>query len=185
MNRFIVAFAALALSSAPAWATPQWTVDHGKSKLGFAVQWSGEAFAATFKSWKADIAFDPADLAHSHVTVLIDVGSEASAFPDNDEGLKGPQGFDPGKFPTAKFEAAKFTHGQGNAYVADGTLSLHGVTKHITLPFTLTITGNTAHMVGKAVLARPDFGLAQGEFSGETPIAHAVTVNVDLTASKP
>ena len=62
---------------------------------------------------------------------------------------------DPSKFPTAKFEAAKFTHGQGNSYVANGTLSLHGMTKAVTLPFTLTITGNTAHMVGKAVVARP------------------------------
>jgi polyisoprenoid-binding protein YceI len=185
MKRFALALAALSLCSTTALAAPQWTIDHGKSKLGFSVQWSGEAFVATFKSWKADIAFDPADLLHSHVSVLIDVASEGSAFPDNDEGLKGPQGFDPGKFPTAKFEATKFTHGQGNNYVANGTLSLHGMTKAVTLPFTLTITGNTAHVVGRAVVARPDFGLAQGEFSGETPIAHAVTVNMDLTATKP
>jgi hypothetical protein len=39
-------------------------------------------------------------------------------------------------------------------------------------------------MVGKTQLMRPDFGLAAGSFGAENPIAHAVTVTVDLLASK-
>ncbi len=185
MIKLAPALAFLLLCASPAAAQPHWTVDAARSKLGFTVQWSGEPFTATFKTWKADIAFDPADLAHSHASVTISVDSEASDFPDNDEGLRGLQGLNVAKFPMAKFETTRFTHAQGNDYVADATLTLHGMTKHVTLPFTLTITGNTAHMVGKAVLMRPDFGLAEGEFSGEKPIARAVTVNVDLVAAKP
>ncbi len=184
MNRLVLAAAVLAFSATPALAQPNWAVDYAQSKLGFSVQWSGEQFTAAFKSWKADIVFDPADLVHSRAVVSIDIGSEASDFPDNDEGLKGTQGFEASKFPVAKFATTKFTHSTGNNYVAEGTLTLHGLTKHVTLPFTLVVTGKTAHMTGKALLTRGDFGLAQGEFSGETPIAHAVTVNIDLTASR-
>ena len=42
------------------------------------MQWSGEPFDATFKSWKANIDFDPNDLAHSSADVTIDLASETS-----------------------------------------------------------------------------------------------------------
>jgi hypothetical protein len=59
------------------------------------------------------------------------------------------------------------------------------MTKIITLPFTLTFAGNTAHMVGKAVVSRIDFGIGtSGEWAGETPVAHTVSITVDLTATK-
>ena len=174
----------LFIAAAPAAAAQHWKVDFAKSKLGFMVKWSNEPFVATFKSWKADIDFDPADLAHSKAVVTIDMSSEDSGDDENDSGLKSIQGFAVSKFPTAKFETTSITHGQGNAYTAQGTLTLHGVSKAITLPFNLNIAGNTAHMVGKAVAMRPDFGLAPGEFAGETPIAHAVTITIDLTATK-
>ncbi len=183
MRSLLAAFALFALASAPATAAT-WNVDHGKSRLGFSVVWSGEALNATFKSWKAQIAFDPADLAHAHAVVTIDLGSEDSGSPDNDDGLKGAEGFAVLQFPSAKFETTGFIAKGGNAYVATGRLSLHGVTKPLTLPFTLTLAGNTAHMVGKAVVSRIDFGLGTGEWAGETPVAHAVTITVDLTATK-
>ena len=185
--RFALSAVALlwACSASAATPSPHWTVDNAKSRLSFSVQWSGEAFTAAFKRWKADIQFDPADLAHARASVSIDLTSETSDFPDNDEGLKGTQGFETSKFPSARFEATHFVHGSGNNYTADGTLTLHGMTKHVTLPFTLAINGKTAHMTGRTILMRPDFGLAGGEFSGDTPIAHAVTVNIDLTATRP
>jgi polyisoprenoid-binding protein YceI len=178
-----MAFAALLLFAAPATAAT-WTVDHAKSRLGFMVKWSGEAFVATFKSWKADIAFDPADLAHARAVVTIDLGSEDSGSSDNDDGLKGAEGFAIGQFPTAKFETTGFTAKGGNAYAATGSLNLHGVAKPVTLLFNLTITGNTAHMVGKAQVLRTDFGLGTGEWAGTTPVAHEVAITVDLTATK-
>ena len=184
MTRFaFLAATALVCAASPASAA-HWTVDVARSKLGFAVQWSGEPFAATFKSWKADIDFDPADLGHSHVTATIALGSEASDSPDNDDGLKGPQGFSVSQFPTARFTASSFTHQSGNAYVATGKLSLHGVERPVTLPFTLVINGATAHVTGKAEVMRTDFGLGQGEWAAPTPIAHEVTISLDLTATK-
>jgi polyisoprenoid-binding protein YceI len=181
---FSACVATLCLLAAPAMAVTAWSVNHGASRLGFSVQWSGEAFNATFKSWKADIAFDPADLTHSKVVATIDLNSEDSGVADNDDGLKGAEGFATNQFPTAKFETTGFTARGGNAYVATGRLNLHGVTRPVTLPFTLTINGNTAHMTGKALVSRIDFGLGQGEWAGETPIAHAVTITVDLTATR-
>jgi polyisoprenoid-binding protein YceI len=183
MKALLLAVPALCFALDPAGATT-WNVDHGKSHLGFTVQWSGEAFTATFKSWKAEIAFDPSDLAHSKAAVTVDLASEASDSPDNDDGLKGPEGFATGQFPTARFDTTGFSAKGGNTYVATGRLTLHGTTRPVSLPFDLTITGNSAHMTGKAVVSRLDFGLGGGEWASEKVIAHAVTITVDLTATK-
>jgi polyisoprenoid-binding protein YceI len=184
MTRAIAALFALLLMAMPA-AAAEWTVDRAKSRLGFTVQWSGQPLVATFKSWTAKISFDPANLATARASVSIALDSEDSGSPDNDDGLKGAEGFSVTQFPSATFETTSFKATGGNGYVASGRLNLHGLTRPLTLPFTLTIVGNTAHMVGKAVVSRINFGLgASGEWAGETPIAHAVTINVDLTATK-
>ena len=63
----------------PVHAAQHWNVDYAKSKLGFTVNWSGEPFNAVFRSWKADIDFDPADLAHARAIITIDLASETSS----------------------------------------------------------------------------------------------------------
>jgi polyisoprenoid-binding protein YceI len=183
MRKFIFAAAFAAFAISPAMAG-NWTVDAAKSRLGFTATWSGEAFNATFKSWKADITFDPADIGHAKAVVTIDLASEFSDSPDNDDGLKGPQGFSTSQFPAAKFETTGFVFTGGNAYIANGRLTLHGMSKPVSLPFTLTIKGNQAHMTGKATVLRTDFGLGQGEWAAPTPIAHEIVITVDLTATK-
>jgi len=175
--------AAALLAAAPASAA-HWSVDYAKSKLGFTVLWSKEPFSAGFKTWKADIAFDPADLAHAHADVTVDLGSEASDEPEFDEGLSGPLGFQTTRFPTARFVTTGFTHKAGNDYVATGKLSLKGVTRDVTLPFTLTLQGNQAHMKGSAVVIRTDYGIGTGTWAAPSPVAHEVTVNIDIVATK-
>ena len=170
---------AFVLAASPAFAA-HWTVDAGKSKLGFTAQWSKQPFVATFKSWKANIDFDPADLAHAKADVTIDLGSEASSESEFDDAIKGAQGFATSQFPQAHFTTTGFKFKGGNAYVATGTLSLHGMTRPVTLPFNLVIAGKTAHMTGSTVVMRTDFGVGQ---AATDPVAHEVTVTVDLTAT--
>jgi polyisoprenoid-binding protein YceI len=169
--------------AAPSFAA-QWKVDAGKSHLGFTVQWSNEPFSAAFKSWKADISFDPADLAHAHADVTVDLASEVSDEPDFDDGLKGALGFQVSQFPVAHFATAGFTHKAGDDYIATGRLSIRGVTRDVTLPFTLTLDDARAHMTGSAEIIRTDFGVGAGMWSAPSPVAHKVTVTIDLFATR-
>jgi polyisoprenoid-binding protein YceI len=162
----------------------QWTVDTARSHLGFTVQWSKEPFSASFKAWKAEITFDPADLAHAHADVTVDLASEASDEPDFDDGLKGALGFQVSHYPVARFVTTGFTHRTGGDYVATGRLSIRGVTKDVTLPFALTLDGARAHMKGTAEVIRTDFGVGQGMWTAPTPVAHEVTVTIDLFAAR-
>ncbi|MGB8366468.1 MAG: YceI family protein [Rhizomicrobium sp.] len=182
-SQALIAFLAATLTAVPGTAA-HWNVDTAKSRLGFTVQWSKEPFSAAFKSWKADIDFDPADLAHAHAAVTIDLASEASDEPDFDDGLKGAQGFQVSRYPTARFVTSGFTHKTGDNYVATGRLSIRGVTKDVTLPFTLTLEGSHAHVKGTAIVVRTDFGVGAGMWSAPFPVAHEVTVTIDLYATR-
>lgn len=184
MKRLLFCTAAAFVWSAAPVRAAHWNVDYAKSRLGFTVQWSGEAFSAQFKHWSADIDFDPVDVAHARVAVTVDLASEASDEPDFDSGLKGAQGFETSRFPTARFIVKSITKKSGNSYVADGALSIRGIARDVALPFTLTMSGNTVHMTGTAHALRTDFGIGQGEWAAPTPVSHDVAVTVDLTATK-
>ena len=64
------------------------------------------------------------------------------------------------------------------------TNTIKGISRPVGLPFTLTIAGATAHMVGKAHVTRTDFTVGTNEWAKPDPVALDVTVNVDLTATK-
>lgn len=171
------------IALAPAADAAHWTVTP-QSKLGFSVIWSAEPLKGEFKRWKADIDFDPADLAHARVIATIYTGSIATDNPDGDDGIKGAVGFAVDKFPTARFEAASFRKLPDGSYVADGKLTIRGVTKPLALPFKLAIDGNKAHMTGKTTIIRTEFGVGQGEWAAPKPVAREVAVTVDLVAIK-
>jgi len=184
--RSVVAFAGVAaalLLSVPAQAA-HWTVDYGKSRLSLRVNWGKEPYVAQFGSWKANIAFDPDDLVHSRASVDIDVGSLASDDDQTDDGVKGAQGFQADQFPTAHFETTAFSRKSATAYVATGTLSIKGIMRPVTLPFTLTLAGSSAHMIGQAHVLRSDFHVGTGVWAKPDPVAYEVTINVDLVATK-
>ena len=161
-----------------------WNVDQSKSKLGFTVTWNKEPFVAVFNKWHADIEFDTADLAHARVAASIETASEASDDSETDEGVRGTAGFASSQFPTATFRTTAITHKSGNQYVAAGTLSIKGVSRPVTLPFTLDIAGNIAHVTGRAQVVRTDFNVGTGEWAKPDPVSLQVTVTVDLVANK-
>jgi polyisoprenoid-binding protein YceI len=183
MRWTLAATAAALLATAPAQAG-HWKVDTAHSRLGFTVTWAKQPFSADFKSWKANIDFDPADLAASRADVTIATGSMSSGDPDTDANIKGTIGFDTSRFPSAHFVTTGFAHKSGNMYVAQGRLTLKGVSRPVALPFTLTINGKQAHMAGTAIVMRNQFKVGSGEWSGPGIVAWDVKVNIDITAQR-
>lgn len=184
MRRALAASLLLAVLAAVPASAAHWTVDMARSKLGFSVSWSNEPFIGVFKSWKADIDFDPADLPHAHAVVIVDLASEMSDAPDSDDGIKGAPGFAVDKFPTARFATTRIRQVADGSYLAEATLTIRGVTKPVSLPFKLAFDGDRVRMTGKAAVDRSDYGVGRGEWAAPTPVSHAVTVAVDLSATK-
>src|SRR5690606_30764587 len=107
------------------------------------------------------IRFDPADLAGSRFDVRIDLGSASTDNQERDEMLVGPEFFNAGAAPEARYQASKFTAPGGNRFRADGTLALNGASHAVPLEFTWT-PGTPAVLEGKATLKRLAFGIGEG-----------------------
>jgi cytochrome b561/polyisoprenoid-binding protein YceI len=158
-----------------------WKAQKG-STLGFATTWSGAPLNGRFERWTANILFSPDDLAHSRVTVAIDMSSAKTGDDQRDAALPSSDWFDAAAHPKAVFTATRFDHPGGDRYVAHGTLSLRGVSKSVDLPFRLAIAGATAEVTGQTSLDRQAFGVGQGDFAATDQVPARVGVRVQLTA---
>lgn len=184
MIRSTLALLALFICIALPAQAAEWTVVKAKSHLSFSVDWQDRPFRGTFKNWDAKITFDPAALDKAKANVTIDIGSIQTGDTEMDDALKSNQGFDVGNFAKATFETTWFRSIGKDKYEARGVLNLHGITRALTLPFTLKVNGNTAQMTGSTRLIRTEFKIGMGQWAAPQPVAHEVTVSMDITATK-
>lgn len=177
--------AMLALSAAARAApVPTWTVDKAASAVRFSSSMNAEAFSGAFRRWDADIRFDPKNLAGSSVTASIDTASAATGDPDRDQALPTAAFLAVAKFPKAVFTAHAFKDLGAGRYLAIGQLTLRGVSKPLTLPFTLAITGARARMKASLALNRLAFGVGQDEWKATTVLPATVSVTIAIAASR-
>ena len=167
--------------AAPAPAS-NWAVDYGASRLGFTASLNGQAIAGAFRRWQAQVRFDPHNLAASEVKVTVDTGSAATGDPSRDQALPTDDWFAAKAFPRATFASQRFVSLGGDRYQAIGTLAIRGVSRPVTLPFRLTITGAKAHAEGVVPIDRTAFGVGQNQWKGTEAVAARVDIRVSIDA---
>lgn len=130
--------------------------------------------------WTGAIAFDPADIAGSSVSIEFDMAAATTAYQIAQSNMMSAAWLDAANHPTATFTADSFESADGeNAYIANGALTVRGVSQPVTLAFTLDIDGDRAVMNGSATINRLDFGVGRGQESADVPpVEFEVIVNV-------
>lgn len=185
MIRFATICLALLAGAAPAFAVTNWAADNTPDTITWeGKDGSGKSFTGRCSTFVADIAFDPEALDASAVTVTIDMVSCLTGETQKDEYLPQEGWFNVEDYPKAVFEATSFSKKGEGEYLAEGTLTLRGETKPVTLPFALDIDGDKAHVTGETVLNRLDFGVGGGQLASPEVAGPDVTVRIDLTATK-
>jgi len=172
----------LALLLPVAQAATPWRTEEG-SELRFRATQAGARFEGRFADFDASIVFDERDLAGSRFDVTITLASTDTRDADRDGVLKGPDFFHVGRYPQARFVATKFRR-TGTGYVADGELTLRGVTRPVAVGFTLARSGSGATLTGSALLRRLDFGVGQGEWRSTDSVGNEVEVLFTLKLSR-
>jgi polyisoprenoid-binding protein YceI len=176
MKRLLL-LAALALPGA-AGAT-DYAVQQGASTLGFGDTFQGQGFDGRFGKWTAAISYDPADLAASRFDVTVDLASARTGDDDRDGALPGPDFFDTAKYPQAHFVTTGF-RSVGGKVVADGQLTLRGVTKPVSLAVDFKPQGGHATLDVSATLKRLDFDVGGGQYADTSVIGADVKVSAHL-----
>lgn len=174
---------ALALATSPAFAADY--VQQAGSTLAFAGKYQGDVFTGRFPTFTTRLSFDPKDLGGARLDVAIPLAGATTGNADYDGELLGGSFFDVAKFPQARFSATRFRALGGNRYAADGTLSLRGASKPVTLEFTWT-PGARPVLAGKATVSRLAFGVGGGDWADTTliPDAIAISTRVVLAPAK-
>jgi polyisoprenoid-binding protein YceI len=176
-------------SLARAQAAPEWTVDHDASRVGFVAQQSGNPVPGAFENFQATIRFDRDNLDASSVDVQIDVASVATGSMDRDQTIKSPSLFHADQYPNARFQAGSFRHEGGNAYVAEGELTMRGTTHPVELPFTLDVTqeGDRLQAIadGEVTVKRLRWGIGQGQWQDTSMVPNEVVIEIELHATRP
>jgi len=185
-----VATLLVALSGA-AHATELFTIDSNHASVGFSIKHMVVSkVRGSFGDVSGTITYDPEDLSRSGVKVSIKTASVNTNNGDRDAHLRSPDFFDAEKNPEITFTSDTIER-RGDGFVAQGKLTMHGVTREVSIPFTLngpltdpwgmTRIGIEAEPI---VLDRTDFGLTWNKVleTGGVLVGNEVQVFIDLEA---
>lgn len=130
------------------------------SKIGFTASKVTAKHEGSFKSFEGNIGLVANSPHMSAVQVTIDLDS-VTIEPDKlASHLKSPDFFDVAQFPKATFSSTTIRPGNGPAmFNITGKLDLHGVSKALTFPATIRLTGNNVEADGEIKLNRKEFGI--------------------------
>jgi len=171
------------LAAGPACAA-NWAVQPAASTLGFSGTQTGTPFTGTFQRWTAQISYDPAQPQAAHVHIVIDTASAHTGDTQRDTAMPDADWFNARAFPQAVFDATGFAPAGGDKFTTAGTLTIRGISRKLTLPFTLDVSGTTATAKGQITLLRTDYGVGQGDWSTGDWVALQARVNFTLAAKE-
>jgi polyisoprenoid-binding protein YceI len=161
-------------TSVPVPAVPKvstWQLDPENSSVSFVSKHVHSKVRGLFPQPSGTVLLDDETPARSKVAATIDVKLISTGVEERDTHLKSAEFFDVAKYPVATFASTAVSRTSATAYSVTGNLSMHGVTKPVTLAVTLSPPFNHAGGIRRGVEAtgtinRREFGI-NWDFPGE------------------
>jgi polyisoprenoid-binding protein YceI len=169
---------AVFLGAPPLFAAPRtFVVDPAASSVRVhvgksgAFSFAGHHHEVVAPSLSGEVTADPADLAASAVALTFQAaalkvqpeGEPAGDAPKVEEVMRGPKVLDAVRFPAITFKSQRVSGREAGGGTYDlelaGEIALHGVTRALTLPVHVEVSGDTLTASGKAVLRHDQFGM--------------------------
>lgn len=188
MKRLFFPAAVMALAAPLALAqTSTWTPDPAHSEVDFAIRhMSLTTVHGRFGKITGTIQLDQADPAKSSVHIGIDVTGVDTGIAPRDNDLRSAKYFNVAQFPTATFVSTDVRKA-GSGFTVTGNLTLHGVTRPVTLNVDAPsgpITGmdHKPHMGYSATadLNRDEFGI--GPQTPNSVVGQDVKLTIEIDA---
>ena len=176
-------------ASIPVPAIPQiskWALDPENSSAAFVCKHVLSKVRGMFAQPSGTVLLDEATPANSQINATIAVNSITTGVEERDTHLKSPDFFDVAKYPAITFVSTDVSRSSATSYSVTGNLTMHGVTKPVTLAVTASPPFNHAGGIRRGIDAttsvnRKDFGL-RWEFPGEGA-GVVVGDNIQITIS--
>ncbi|MCD8742075.1 YceI family protein [Mucilaginibacter roseus] len=115
-------------------ATTTWVLDPTHSEVQFKVKHLViSTVTGSFKSFEGKLETEGDDITNGKVEFSLDVNSIDTNQEQRDGHLKGPDFFDADNHPKITFKSTSLTAKGDDEYVAEGDLTIKGITKPVTL----------------------------------------------------
>jgi polyisoprenoid-binding protein YceI len=187
----VTAFLILGLAGSAAAATT-YAIDRAHSDVAFKVRHLISNVPGTFGEFDGTITADWDNLDASSVQFVIKAASIDTRNEDRDKHLRSADFFDVEKYPEITFVSDRITKSGANSYAVTGTLTMHGVTKEVTLP--VTYLGEMTDPWGNVkagfeiatTLDRRDFGIVWNKAleTGGLLLGEEVEIEINLEVAK-
>ncbi|MEN9844304.1 MAG: hypothetical protein RLZZ612_2133 [Pseudomonadota bacterium] len=175
-----------AMSSAGA-QTPAQALIPAQSQVGFVIKQMGVPVEGQFRKFEAQVAFDPAKLASSHIAFHIDVGSASLGSREADAEMPKAVWFNAPKFSQASFRSSSIKALGGGRFEVAGQLSIKGQAREVVVPVSLAQTGTAPALqttaTGQFAIPRLAFKIGEGEWADTSMVADEVQVKFKLALS--
>jgi len=147
-----------------------WTNDDPHSQLGFTVTHLGIAdVSGTFNDFDVTVQSAKPDFSDARFEMTASVASIDTRVEARDKHLKSADFFDAEKYPSLHFKSTGLKPAGKNSYLLTGNLTLHGITKPVTMNLVYKGTvenpmskKNTAGFQLTGTIKRSDFALGSG-----------------------
>ncbi len=169
-----ILFGCLISLSSYTWVTSvQWKIADGNS-----IRFTSDDPSGVFKELKGDVVFDVNDLSNSRFDVRVVVNSINTGNGMQNNHAKSSKWLDAKNFPEITFRSERIVK-TATGYEAQGQLSIHGVTKVFTMPFTFNETDQGGLFTGSFDVNRNDFEI--GKPGGKASEILKVEVSVPVS----
>ena len=174
-------------------AQSKWNIDPSHSSIRFAVDHMViSEVEGIFSKYEGTVITTKEDFSDAKINFTVDVNSVNTDNAKRDEHLRGADFFETDNYPKMTFMSTSVTKTDIGNYHLKGKLTLHGVTKEITLAMTYGGTtkdpwGNTkAGLKVTGVINRTDFGLKYNSVleAGSLMIGEDVTITAKVELAK-
>ncbi len=113
-----------------------WSIDSDHSTAGFAIKhMTISTVRGNFSAIKGNAEFDKTGVKLISLQITIDANSINTGVKKRDDHLKSPDFFDVTTFPVIDFRSKSITTGGSDTFMVTGDLTMHGVTREITIQF--------------------------------------------------
>jgi polyisoprenoid-binding protein YceI len=141
LKRYSLSIALVCLCTviAQAVAPVKYSVDANHSTIGFSIPILDgvSSVRGKFTDFTVDINFDESDVTKSAVATRIKAASIDTGIDARDKHLRTADFFDVEKNPEITFQSTRVVK-KGKGFVAIGMFTMHGVSKEVSIPFTMT-----------------------------------------------
>lgn len=173
----IASLALFAALSAP--VTAQQLVPAG-SEITFTSRQMGVPVDGRFKTFSAQIAFDPKKPEAARIGLTIDLASVALGVAETEAEIAKPDWFDTKRFPQATFQSTTVKATGPGKYDVAGKLTIKGASQDVVVPVTLAQNGASTTATGAFTLKRLDFRIGDGDWKDTSMVADEVQVRFKL-----